>query len=330
MPGLSPNGFPTIVNSYLPPGAPGKFAGANIKANAVAGQGAFVATAAGTIVGNMGWADEAAGVLTNYYRPNSAPCFVLESLNALITQYLGTYTLTIPQGFEVTGMVSGDYWGNFTAAATPQQKVYADPVTGALTANATGNSVTASLSSGGGSVTSGVLTTTDADATGTIAVGQIVIDSTGVLPLGTYIAAANGTGSGTHLWILANADNAVIPNVSAGTVTWAFYGVQETPFTVSSVVVADASITSATIAAPVFPAIFAVMTVTSVTGKLVAGQYLSSTGILATANAQILYQISGTAGGGGGATYAVSNVPGAISGQTITATQGKIGKITHF
>lgn len=71
----------------------------------------------------------------------------------------------------------------------------------------------------GASVSSSVLTTTDADGSGTFAPGQVL--SGGTLPSGTYISSAAGTGSGTHLWNLANNYGVAIPNNSG-------------PFTVSA------------------------------------------------------------------------------------------------
>ena len=63
----------------------------------------------------------------------------------------------------------------------------------------------------GAAVASGVLTTTDANTTG-LAITRGLQVRGGTLPKGTYIASAAGTGSGTHLWNLANDSNAAIPD----------------------------------------------------------------------------------------------------------------------
>lgn len=321
------NGFQSFVNAKLPAGVAGDFAGANIRASLVgastgeSGIWRFVAPAAGCLIGAFAWADPATGLAGNYYKPNSLLGFVHRENNALITPFLGISSQSVVPGNMVNAYSQGDFWGLFAAGATVGQKVYCDPVTGALTANATGNSVTVTISSTGLAITSSVMTTTDADVTGTIAVGQIVV-AAGV-PEGTYIASSAGTGSGTHLWNLANVNGTTIANVTGETGT--LYGVQETPFYVNSTVTADASVT-ASIAAPVAPAAASVMTVTAVgSGSLAAGQFLNATGI--GPNVQIISQLTGTAGSTG--TYLVS-ANSVVSSTTITATQGKLGIISSW
>src|SRR5579871_6169691 len=142
--------------------------------------------------------------------------------------------LTLLSAMTVTLMSQCDYWGLFASGATAGQKVYFDPLFGALSGNATGQSVVGANT--GSSITSGVLTTTDADQSGSaLAVGQIITGAG--IPAGTYIASAAGTGSGTHLWNLANLDGTAIANVT--TETTANYGVQESQFYVASPVTAN-------------------------------------------------------------------------------------------
>jgi len=323
MPG-SGTGFQTFVNKELPTGVAGDFAGANIRANVVAGPGAFVAPPGGTIVGLGCWADPAAGIASNYFRPNAFAGFVHREGQGLITSFLGIASMQIVGGDAVTPMSQGDFWGIFASGAAPGQKVYFDPVTGALSANVTGQSVKGTNT--GASIAAGVLTTTDADQTGAaLAAGQIV---TGVgVPPGTYIASAAGTGSGTHLWNLANADGTAIPDVAAETMV--FYGAQETQYLVASPVIADASFT-ASLAPPAAGDANGVLTVTAVaSGTLVPGQFLSATGLPASANVQVLEQLTGTPGGVG--TYLTTNSTYTIaSTNSFVGTQGKLGKISTW
>jgi hypothetical protein len=323
----SGTGFQTFVNNELPPGVAGDFAGANIKANVVGSPWGFVASPGGVTIGVGCWANPATGIASNYYQPSSFPGFVHREGQAIITTFLGISSMKIQAGDAVVPMDQGDFWGIFIAGATPGQKVYFDPVTGALSAAATGGSVTAS-GSAADSITAGVLTTTDADMTGAAAVGQVV---TGVgVPPGTYIASAAGTGSGTHLWNLANVDGTAIPNVSGEAMN--FYGIQETQFYAASPVTVDCDFTGS-LAVPVAPSPYGILTITAIaSGVLAAGQFLSATGgggLPASDNIQIVQQLTGSAGSTG--TYLTNNTDVVVtSTNTFVATQGKLGKISTW
>jgi hypothetical protein len=329
----SGDGFQSFVNNALPPAIAGDFAGANIRANVVAGAFGFTATPAGVLIGVGGWANPATKQVSNYFQLASAPGFVHREGQAVITNFLGISTMTILQGMAVTLFDQGDFWGIFTGGATPMQKVYVDPLFGALSGNATGNSVVGANT--GASIAGNVLTTTDADQTGSaLAVGQIITG--GTVPAGTYIGSAAGTGSGTHLWNLLNLDGTAIPN-NAGPFTSANYGVQETQFVVASVVSANALFT-ASLAAPVAPALFGILTVTAVaSGVLAPGQWLSATGgggLPGSQNVQILEQLTSTAGGGAlgnTGTYLASNPSQVVtSTNTFVGTQGQLGRISSW
>lgn len=320
-------GFQSFVNNELPPGVAGDFAGANIKANVVASPWGFVASPGGVTIGVGCWANPATGIASNYYQPNSFPGFVHREGQAIITTFLGVASMQIQAGDAVVPMDQGDFLGIFASGATAGQKVYFNPVTGALSAAATGGSVSAS-GSAADSITAGVLTTTDANITGVVAVGQIV---TGVgVPPGTYIASAAGTGSGTHLWNLANVDGTPIPNVGGEAMN--FYGIQETQYYVASPVTVDALFTGS-LAAPVAPSPYGILTVSAIaSGVLAAGQFLSATGgggLPAADNIQILQQLTGAAGSTG--TYLTNNTGIVVtSTNTFVATQGKLGKISSW
>lgn len=313
-------GFQSFVNNELPIGVPGDFASADIHVSVNGGQGQFIAPPAGTTIGVFAWFNPATGLATNYYTPNSFLGFVHRENNGLITQFLGISALQVVPGNMVTGQEQGSFLGQFVSGATAKQKVYADPVTGALTANATGNGVTGSYT--GTTVTSGVMTTTDANLTGTAAaVGQVVYG--GTLPEGTYIASSAGTGSGTHLWNLANANGTAIPNQTA----FASHeqGVIETNYTVSEPVAADATSDTAALATGT-----GILTIAgTVTGLWLPGQFIAGANIPVSANAQILYQITGTFGVAG--TYQTSYAPPTnVANEAMTGSGGKVGVITSW
>lgn len=323
----SGDGFQSFVNKELPPGVAGDFAGANIRANIIAGAFGYAASPAGLTVGLGGWANPATKVASNYYQPQSFKGFVgRKANNGIITNFLGVASMLVEGGDMCTLFDQGEFWGLFAAGATVGQKVYFDPVTGALTANATGQGVTASNT--GASIMANVLTTTDADATGTVAVGQVV---TGVgVPPGTYIASADGTGSGTHLWNLANVDGTAIPNLTSQTMN--FQGVIESQYSVASPVTVDADFTAA-IAAPVLPSNFGIMTVSAVaSGVIVPGQFLSATGLPGSQNVQVLEQLTVGSGVGGTGTYLTtySGAAAINSTNSFVGTQGKLGKISSW
>jgi hypothetical protein len=316
----SGTGFQTFVNNLPPPGVAGDFAGANIRANVVASLNGLVAVPAGVGIGLGAFADTGNGVASNYYRPSSFMGFVHRDMQGIFTAYLGISGATIQKGDPVTVMQTGDFWGYFAASAAVGQKVYFDPLLGVLTANATGNGVTGAITSAS-LATTGVLTV--ATITGTpLAVGQIITGA-GV-PAGSYIASFGSGVGGTGTYNLANADGTAFSTVGSEAMT--YWGVQESQFFVASPVTADASIT-ASIAAPVAPSPYGIMTVTAIgSGVLAAGQYLSAATLAASLNTQILEQLTGTSGSTG--TY-LTNYPGAaVASTTITATQGKLGKIS--
>jgi hypothetical protein len=318
---MNRTGFQTFVNDVLPIGIAGDWASANPRSSAIGGPGAFVAPPGGTNVGAFAWADPSTGLATNYYKPNAFGGIVHRNNQALITQFLGIATTQVVPGNMVSVHNQGDFYGIFQAGAAILQKVYADPVTGALSGNVTGDSVTGGNT--GASITSGVLTTTDADATGTAAaVGQLVTGDT--IPEGTYLASAGAVGGGLHAWNLANVNGTAIPN--ATTFTVALYGVQETQYTVASTVAVDATSSAASLA------VTGVLTIGgSVTGVFTAGQFISDSGdIPVSANAQILYQLPGGTVGGAGTYQTNYSPPTAITSEALTATAGKIGAVTSW
>jgi len=311
-------GFQSFVNDNLPIGIPGDWASANPRSSVIGGPGAFIAPPAGTTVGVFAWFDPVTALATNYYKPNAFLAFVHRQKQALITQFLGIASQQIVPGNMVSGHDRGDFLAQFVGAASVLQKVYADPVTGACTAAATGGSVTGTDTSS--TVTGSVLAVTTADTTGTApAVGQAVTG--GTIPEGTSIASSAGSGGGVTSWNLVNANGTAIPN--QGAFTSVRKGVQETTYTVALPVAADATTDTGAISTA------GVLTVAgTITGVFTAGQFVSGAGIPVAANAQILQILTGTGGAG---TYQLSYSPSvAIANEAITATAGKVGSITNW
>jgi len=325
------NGFQSFVNNELPIGVAGDFAGANIRTTVSAPPFGFVAPAGGTIIGAFAWGNPATGLATNYYQPNSSLGFVHRENQGLITTFLGFSTMSAFAGDRLTLFNQGDFFGNFTGAATVGQKVYCDPVTGLLTANATGNGVTAN-STAASLANTGILTV-GATLTGTLAVGQAV---TGVgIPAGSSIGSQiSGTTGSTGTYQLVNAvpiASGSWPVVSSETVY--FWGVFETPFQVASNLLANATFT-ASLAAPVAPAVGGILTISAIAGGVPApGQFITATGgggLLSTQNVQILLQLTGTTGSTG--TY-LTNYAGSAavtSTNTFVGAAGNVAKISSW
>ena len=318
-------GFQTFLNRELPPGVPGDWAGANIRATVLVGPWSLVAPPSGTTVGVIGWANPATGICSSYFQPNSYPGFIKRDLQAQIYQFLGIATQQIASGYMVAAHAQGDFWGLFQGGCSVGNSVYANPTTGALIAGATGAAVTVTGASG--TVSGGVFTFTVAPTSGTFAVGQIV--SMAALPPGTYATAVSGNAIGDTI-TLANLDGTAIPNIgTAAAVTG--YGQQAVQWLCMQSVPAAASVT-ATLAAGSGLGPFGGLNVSAVgSGTLEPGQWVQSSGTVPvplTANIQILEQLTGTTGGVG--TYLVSNTIAVASGQTFTSYQGQMAKISSW
>lgn len=306
-------GFQQFVNDQLPIGVAGGFAGANIRSSVNAPPGGFVANPLGVAVGAFGWGNPSTRLVTNYYQAASGLGFVHRENQGLITTYLGISTMQIQPADRVTLMNQGDFLAIFAGGATVGQKVYADPVTGAVTAAAAGSPVTVTGFSGAIS-TAGVLTVTGS-GTGSFAVGQAILGAS--IPPGTYITALGSGSGGTGTYTLNQA-----PAVAITAEAITAYGVLETNFYVASNVLANASVTGSIAATQV-------LTVSAIgSGALAAGQFISGTGVAPFT--QIVSQLPGGTPGGTG-TYLTNSPPGAVvSSTTITATQGQIGKISSW
>jgi len=321
-------GFQKVVNLYPAPGVEGDFASMNPFSSILAGGppgqggGTLVAPASGVAVGRFAFVNPANGAVSQSYVVGYQIGFLGRNEQALITQFLGEYTLVVPCGFMINLFSGGDFWARFPAGATAGQKVYADPNTGlpisaaSAPALASGTATigftgvgTASVAAGTtltiGTATDGVLSVGDVISAsnipaGTTIVAQLTVTAgSGAGLLGTYqmSAAATGTLSGAVTSVSALA---YITAVAAGAFEFgdaftgatspASIGLQQTPFSgVATLATSTALVVTA---------------VTPGTSLLYVGAALPSNGGAFTPGTTIASQTSGTPGGVG--TYVLS------------------------
>lgn len=325
------NGIQTFVNRELPPGSPGDWAGANIRASVPVGPWSLVAPPSGTVIGAIGWANPVTGFCSNYFQPNSFPGFIHREQQAQGLQTSGGSILanvvapTILSGNPVTALSQGDFWGLFQGGCSVGNSVYANPTTGALIAGASGAGVSGAITSASLS-SAGVLTV--ATITGTpLALGQII---TGVgVPPGSYIASLGTGAGGAGTYNLANLDGT--PFTTVGAEAMSYYGQQPVQWLCMEGIPAAASFT-ATLAASVGQGPFGVLTVSAVaSGVIVPGQFIQSAGatpVPLSANIQIIQQLTGTTGNTG--TYLTDSYITVGAGETFTTYQGQLAKISSW
>lgn len=321
--------FQTRVNSQPVPGIAGDFASTNPRAAVLAPANGYTAapdytlTLGGAIanallVGRFAWANYATGLMANYFQPASLLGFVHRESQTVITAFLDETRLAIQQGFPATSHNQGDFWADFvqTAPDAAGLTVYADPVTGAASADAAGNGVTFAIT---GSVAGNALTVTV--TAGVLAAGQIVQNAAlGLLP-GTFISSqVSGSAGSTGVYAL-NQSN---PVIGSGTIT--AYGKQETKFKLATPVGGPAAFTAALLGSGMTPVADGVLTVSAVaSGTLAAGMLFAGASV--PPFAQILSQLTGTPGGTG--TYS-TNLFALIGSESMTANQGTVGKISTW
>lgn len=284
-------GFQTSATYNPSPAVEGDFASANPRTSVLAGPGGLIAGSS-AIVGRFAWAtasaidaDGAPAVLNSF---GSGPItgFIHRENQALILNYLQEFGMTIPAGFPVTAMSTGDYWvkNNGTTQALPGMKAYANYSNGAATfaatgtvagATATASSIAAATSSVTGSISNNILTVT-AVGSGTLYPGT-TISGTSVASGTMIVSQVTGTAGGIGTYTVSIPEQTVASTTISGT-----YGV----LTVGG----------------------------TVTGTFGVGNTLSGTNVVA--GTYIASQLTGTTGGAG--TYVVSNNT-VVSSTTITS-----------
>lgn len=215
--------FQAQVNLQPAPAVEGDFASANPRATMLASAGSLVTGTNGAIVGRFAWTD-GTGVVNNSWGAGRIG-FVHRENQALITAFLGEYSLTVPAGLPITLYTQGDFWGRFAGGATVGQKVYASYADGSLSAAATATPPTNALITAN-TATNTTLTVT-ANTGAPIVVGQPVSGSG--IAAGTYISAL-GTGTGgAGTYTLSAATTATATGITVTATT-----AKETAFIVDS------------------------------------------------------------------------------------------------
>ena len=134
-------GFQTTVNLQQAPAVAGDFATANPRASFPAGEGQYVAAAAGVTVGRFAWiqADGVTVLNTGTGKPDG---FIHREQQALISTYLAESGNLIPIGFPVTLMRTGDYFVTATGnPAVKGEKAFAKLADGTVEFDAAGATV---------------------------------------------------------------------------------------------------------------------------------------------------------------------------------------------
>lgn len=286
--------FQKVVNVNQAPGVLGDFASTNPFSSITTAQGGLVAPAGGLVVGNFFWVGPL-GQTSQSFVSGWQIAFLGRNEQALITQFLGEFSLVVPQGFMVTGFDGGDFWAEFASGATAGAQVYADVTTGEPQMQTT-NSVTGSVGfTGTASFATNVMTVVTQTAASLIEVGDVVT-SAGVTA-GTTVTA-----------ILSGAPGAV----------GSTYSLSTAPGTIATQAATTAS---------------AVLNVTAVAnGGLSVGDVISGTGV--TAGTSIASILTGTGGVGTYGLLIPGGVPFHTASETITgpantaATGWFVGPIT--
>ncbi len=319
--GLGQGGFQSNVQRQPAPAVVGDWAGSNIRTSVLAPPGGYVVPPAGDIVGNFAWGNPKTGIMGNYFQANSLLGIIRRSNQGLITAFLNPVTLKAVQGYPIDAESNADMWVNFPAGATVGQKVYADPLTGAASAAATGGGLSAGSTASSLAAT-GVLTV-GATLTGTITVGMVVTGAN--VPAGLYVGSQiSGSAGSTGTYQLVDVNGVLVSGTFPviASQQFNFQGLIETKWVVASNVDVAASFTGVIAASANGPG---VLTASALTGTLSIGQTLAGTGV--PAFDFITGQLSGSPGLAG--TYTVSSAV-AVSSTAMTAVGGQMGRITTW
>lgn len=215
---MSASGFQSQVNAQPAPAVAGDFASANPRATVLAGPGGLVAGAQGVTVGRFGWV-AGDGITVNNFDSTSARApdgFIHRSENALITDYLGAYSMLVRQGFMVTLFNEGDFWAvnNGPSACSVNDNVYASYADGSIYTGSAPSGASATGSMGATFTATGTGTSLVVTAvTGLISIGE-TISGTGVTAGTTILGQLSGTAGGAGTYTTSAATTA-----AGGTVT---------------------------------------------------------------------------------------------------------------
>lgn len=288
--------FPNQVGFQPAPAVAGDFASTNPRYAVVAGPGAFVAGAAGVIVGRFAWASyagidaDASPAVVNSFGTGAPTGFVGRNQQGLITTYLASSSMTIPQGFGLHLFSGGDFWAKNDGSTLAQRdmKAFAKLADGSIifaAAGATPSTATVTGSIGPqtnaftGSISGNVMTVT-AVSQGTLVPGTTLTGTAGVATGTKIVSQLSGTTGSTGTYALSIPEQTVLSGPITGT-----YGL---------------------------------LTVASVSsGTLGVGDVLSGTGGGGVTSGTTITQLGTGAGGTG--TYIVDTTQTVAVGTVITA-----------
>jgi hypothetical protein len=277
--------FQQTVNTQPSPAVEGDYASQNPRTSVLAGPGGLVAGPGGVTVGAFAWIEADGHTVQSFGTNNTAPDgFVHREQQALITQFLGSFSMNVPEGFPITLDGEGDFWvrNQGPAAFTKGATVFASFATGlAFTsapagATATG-SIGATFTATAGTPTTQLVVTA---VTGLISIGD-TLSGTGITAGTTVVSQVSGTPGGAGTYVLSAANTAAAATVTS-------FG--------------------------------DVLDVTAVTGVLAIGDPISGTGV--PAGAALASQVSGAAGGVG--VYTITLPATAYAASTALTTTGGI------
>ncbi len=305
--------FQNAVNSQPAPAVQGDFASGNPRASVLTpGGGAYVAGASGVNVGVFAWANPATNLASNTGGVGALG-FVHRDQQALITTFLAESGVQIPQGFGVSLMNGGDFWGKFAGGAARGQKVFANYADGTAVAGTAGSPPTGGVVTG---VIGGTAATSIIGVTGTASVGATCTGSIS----GTVLTVASAVVGVFHVGDVLSGPGCSSDPVTAGT-TIVSLGTGTGGAGTYNVSVSQTS-TSATITA-----VSTIADITALTaGTVAVGQVLTESGM--AVGSTITAQLTGTAGSTG--TYSISGAAQLVASATFTAPSNnlKAGTVT--
>jgi hypothetical protein len=223
--------FQTQINDQPAPAIEGDWASANPFGSMLAAPGSLQAGAAGVLVGRFAWAENdnqaVPGVVSNQHPGVASRLGFVgrDQAGVLITSFLGSATMQVQAGYEVTLYTSGDFWARFAGGATVGQKVYASFYDGSASSAATGAPTTQGITASLDNATSH-MTVTVAGAS-PLSPGM-PIAGTGVTAGTTLVSLVSGTAAGTGVWLLSAAPTTEAAEAVTVTLN------SETPWTVQS------------------------------------------------------------------------------------------------
>lgn len=325
--------FQQVINDYQAPGVEGDFASTNPFSSVLAGPGALVAPKGGLRVGYFFWVGPN-GQTSQSFVAGYQVAFLGRNEQALITEFLGEYTMLVPEGFMITGYNVGDFWARFAAGATPGQNVYADPTDGAPLSGASAPALATVTGSFGGTGTGTLVnastTLTMATVTGGVVSVNDVVTGTSI-PVGTTIVAQlTGPAGGAGTYQMSAAATATVGSAEAITTAsnlMLVTAVASGALTVGDLLSGTNVAAGTTVRAQVTPfrgvasiATTTALTVTSVqpgTDLLRPGASVVMAGV--TAGTTISTQVSGTPGGVGVYTLSAAATATAAGEEITTA-----------